>query len=700
MSSLPPRAKPAREVVREVADKIADQVADKVADKLRAKRHGCHVRAPSPAVTMSPGLAAAAHPAFSHPVLSLADAARFEAALFGGDEAREWAAMQQAARAVAAAVLRDFDEIGPLPPEPRILVLAGKGHNGGDALLAAKFIHEKHPRARIEACLVFGERAMRPLALRAWRELSHAARGTGVPSVKAEPPAPPCDIILDGIFGFQFRPPVEPRVAALIARVNASPACLRAAVDLPSGLGTPDVFQADFTYATGIVKSPALAPENAGAVGRLRYIDLGFFNNNEHSTGDGDGAGDGGANFQVQNPKGPNPKSQKNLKFQNPKFQKTAAADDDAAGDDGAAGAGDGDDAGAGVGGGDATNKDRAAATTGLQPSALQPFSLSSAAAILTPAVLSPLRNLRSPLTDKRDYGHLFIVGGSRGYPGAVIMAALAALRSGAGLVTVFVPETMAAACAARAPEAMWVAWPETPGGGLAPEGAHLFRERAARATALLVGPGLGREAGTLALAADLAKRSAVPLVLDADALQPSIAGAGAAPRILTPHAGEFARITGAGDGANPKSRSERSEKPDNPKSQKNLKFQNPKFQKTAGAGAAVVVVLKGPVTRIDAGGATTHHSLFGGPVLARGGSGDLLAGLIGGLLAQEPAQPLLAACRGTVWHGLAADRLARAQGQRAVNITRLLNHLAGVLREDVPVAAAGASGGKVASSK
>ncbi len=532
----------------------------------------------------------AADIAAAHPVLSLEAARRFEAALFGGDEAREWEAMRQAGRAIAAAVLRDFDEIGPLPPEPRILVLAGKGHNGGDALLAAKFIHEKHPRARIEVCLVFGERVLRPLALRAWRELSHAppcrarpcvaprlADGENSrPDARSGPanvlPGPPFDIVLDGIFGFQFRPPVEPRVAALIARVNALPACLRAAVDLPSGLGTPDVFQADFTYATGIVKSPALAEENRAAVGRLRYLDLGFWDN-----------------------------------------------------------------------------------TANPSPVPADP----PAVAVLTPAVLSPLRHLRPPLTDKRDYGHLFIVGGSRGYPGAVIMAALAALRSGAGLVTVFVPETMAAACAARAPEAMWVAWPETPDGGLALEGAHLFRERAARATALLVGPGLGREAETLALAADLANLSAVPLVLDADALQPAIVGAGAAPRILTPHAGEFARIASV----------------------------------LPGAGA--VTVLKGPVTRIDDGGATMHHSLFGGPVLARGGSGDLLAGLIGGLLAQEPAQPRLAACRGAVWHGLAADRLARAQGQRAVNITQLLDHLAGVLREDVPAAA-----GKVTSGR
>ena len=77
----------------------------------------------------------------------------------------------------------------------------------------------------------------------------------------------------------------------------------------------------------------------------------------------------------------------------------------------------------------------------------------------------------------------------------------------------------------------------------------------------------------------------------------------------------------------------------------------------------------------------TVYHSLFGGPVLARGGSGDVLAGMIGGLLAQAPADPLLAAARGTVWHGIAADLLARAHGQVAVNTTQLIGFLPPALR-------------------
>jgi NAD(P)H-hydrate epimerase len=165
------------------------------------------------------------------------------------------------------------------------------------------------------------------------------------------------------------------------------------------------------------------------------------------------------------------------------------------------------------------------------------------------------------------------------------------------------------------------------------------------------MGPGLGREPETLALAESIARHSTVPLVLDADALQPPVVRAGQAPRVLTPHAGEYTRIAGAAA--------------------------LPDFARETGA----TVVLKGPATQV-CGGPEVYHSFFGGPVLARGGSGDLLAGLIGGLLAQAPGDPLLAAARGAVWHGLAADHLARAHGQVAVHTTQLLDFLSAALRE------------------
>jgi len=512
----------------------------------------------------------------AHPILSCDEARALEARLFGGDETREWPAMQRAGRAVGAAVLEDFQEIGGFAAAGRVLVLVGKGHNGGDALIAAQAILEQYPQASADVLFVFGEHALRPLAQRAWQELLQAAPQR-VASRRVDPVATsvsewmkPYDLSLDGVFGFQFRPPLDERAAAVLRWANALPVRLRAAVDLPSGLDAADAFRADFTYATGVMKAPALACPNAG---RLRYLDLGFFG------------------------------------------------------------------------------------VERVVPNALD--------YVLNCEILSPLSALRSPLSDKRAYGHLFVLGGSRNYPGAVLMTVLAALRSGAGLVTAFVPESLAPAFVARAPEAMWIGWPETAEGGLALAGHYLMRERLGRATALTIGPGLGREPETLALVRDIVANASVPVVLDADALQPDIGRAGSAPRVLTPHAGEFARIAGAAS-----------------------------LREFCGETGAIVV-LKGPVTRIGTA-ETVYHSCFGGPVLARGGSGDLLAGLIGGLLAQASAvaerlpvprgsesasATLLAAARGVVWHGLAADALAREKGQVAVQTTQVLDHLSAALR-------------------
>ncbi|MFT3869338.1 MAG: NAD(P)H-hydrate dehydratase [Nibricoccus sp.] len=505
----------------------------------------------------------------SHPVLSLEDAKRFEDGLFGGDEAKEWMAMLQAGRAVGEAAVADFAEIGRFPPDGYLLVLVGKGHNGGDALLAAKKILEQYPAAQADVWLLFGERELRPLAARAYRELVQFFPTRVRLINRIEALAESYDLSLDGVFGFQFRPPLASQLSELFGHLNGHPIRFRAAVDLPSGLGDSHALRADFTYATGSVKTPLLAETSQSIVGRLRYLDLGFFLEKERVT--------------------PHP-----------------------------------------------------------------PSAESSGNFVVTREILAPLCRLRLSVSDKRIYGHVFILGGSRNYPGAVLMSVLAAVRSGVGLVTAFVPESMVSAFAARVPEAIWVGWPETPEGGLALEGLHILRERLDRASALLLGPGIGREPETLALMADVSKASSVPLVIDADALQPEIIRAGSVRRILTPHAGEYLRIAGAA----------------------------PLMEFSRAAKA--VTVLKGPLTRIS-DGLAVYHSCAGGPVLARGGSGDILAGLMGGLLAQAPSELLSAACRGVAWQGRAADLLARKHGQVAVQTTRILDFLADALRHEGP---------------
>jgi len=498
----------------------------------------------------------------SPPILTCEQTRALEERRFRGNEAAEWQAMRSAGEALAAAVLRDSEECGGFPAAGRVLVLVGKGHNGGDALIAAREILRRFPGAQAAVVFAFGERPLRPLAQRAWRELAETGQGR-VASGRAEG-QPSFDLSLDGVFGFQFRPPLPPEAARVLRWANALPVRVRAAVDLPSGLDEADGFRADFTYATGIVKTPLLGCRNAG---RIRYLDLGFF--------------------------------------------------------------------------------DEAGPET-------------SADCVLGSGLLAPLAGLRPAATDKRTFGHLLVVGGSLGYPGAVLMAVKAALRSGVGLLTAFVPASLVPAYAAAVPEAMWVAWPEARGGGLALRGKSLLQKRLERGTALLMGPGMGRERETLALMKAIVKTVAIPTLLDADALQPEVIKAARPPLVLTPHAGEFIRIAGKAD------------------------------LRTFVVKSGAAVVKKGPVTEVALGGASpgagsgqllVYHSFFGGPVLARGGSGDVLAGLVGGLLAQTPDDRLLAACRGVVWHGLAADALARARGQVAVTTTQLLDYLPAVLR-------------------
>ncbi|HTL68314.1 MAG TPA: NAD(P)H-hydrate dehydratase [Lacunisphaera sp.] len=501
----------------------------------------------------------------SYPVLTGPEAKAWEAGALQG-EAQEWAAMVEAGTKLAQALLEDFREIGGLPAAAAILVLVGKGHNGGDALLAAREILVRCPGATATVVLCFGAGELRPLAGRALDRLK--ADGSGRVQLAAAAKALAAErayaLCLDGIFGFNFRPPLSGAAGEIIEATNAHPAIqLRAAVDLPSGVGEKSaatVFRADFTYATGIVKFPVLHARNVNAVGRLRFLNLGLM---------------------------------------------------------------------------------RADAV----PAAHE--------RMLTGELLTPLAMLRPSQTDKRTYGHLLVVGGSRSYPGAVLLAVRAALRSGVGLVTAIVPAQLAPEYAARHPEAMWVGCAEHDDGGLDASCLPAVRERAERATALLVGPGLGSAEHTIAFAAHLAGEVQVPLVLDADALRREVfEHVREKTFIATPHAGEFQRIAP-------------------------VLFSDGKF--TAPRG---VLVLKGPMTRVT-DGHLIYHSPFGGPVLARGGSGDILAGLVGGLLAQAADDPVLAACRGVVWHGHAADLLARARGQVSVETTQLLEQLGPALTPD-----------------
>jgi ADP-dependent NAD(P)H-hydrate dehydratase / NAD(P)H-hydrate epimerase len=249
----------------------------------------------------------------------------------------------------------------------------------------------------------------------------------------------------------------------------------------------------------------------------------------------------------------------------------------------------------------------------------------------------------------KGTYGHLLIVAGSPGKAGAVVLAARAAVRGGAGLVTVAVPAPLLPVVEAGSLESMTVALPADAAGGLGAGAADAALAFAVGKQAGVVGPGLGTTAGDEIRSAVLGLER--PLVLDADGLN-AFAGrldelaARSAPTILTPHPGELARLLGI------------------PTS--DVTADRLAAARAAARQSGALVVAKGAGTLVVTPEGDYHVNSTGNPGLASGGSGDVLAGLLGALLAQG-YEPRAAAVLGVYWHGLAADRWAAQVGGPAI---------------------------------
>ncbi|HSO99312.1 MAG TPA: NAD(P)H-hydrate dehydratase [Solirubrobacteraceae bacterium] len=239
--------------------------------------------------------------------------------------------------------------------------------------------------------------------------------------------------------------------------------------------------------------------------------------------------------------------------------------------------------------------------------------------------------------------GSVNICGGSRGLTGAPCLAAEAAMRSGAGYVTACVPGSLNLVFESRLLEVMTVPLPDE-NGALVPGAAAAVLERLPRADALVLGPGLGRADGTVELARTVALEAEVPLLLDADGLN-AHAGRLAdlrrrrAATVLTPHAGELARLLGCESSAVAASRLA--------------------CVREAAAQAQAVVVLKGDDTLVAEPGGRVAVSRGGAPALATAGTGDVLSGVCGALLAKH-LEPFTAACAAVFVHAR-AGRLAAA---------------------------------------
>ncbi len=268
----------------------------------------------------------------------------------------------------------------------------------------------------------------------------------------------------------------------------------------------------------------------------------------------------------------------------------------------------------------------------------------------------------------KGDYGRVLVVGGSRGMIGAPALSANAALRGGAGLVTFATPETIQRTVAGLCPCATSVPLACESSGELAPRAVGEFRDAAEKADAIALGPGLavGTRQRDLLLAALGQHR---PLVLDADGLNnlariDGWAAMRCCPLVLTPHPGEFARLTG---------RSIKDIQADRAAAAAEA-VRHWAGQAEGDTAPAFVLVLKGAGTVVT-DGARLAVNATGNPGLASGGTGDVLTGLTAALLGQQLA-PFDAARLAAHLHGRAGDLAAAQLGQHSLIATDLLNYL------------------------
>jgi NAD(P)H-hydrate epimerase len=276
----------------------------------------------------------------------------------------------------------------------------------------------------------------------------------------------------------------------------------------------------------------------------------------------------------------------------------------------------------------------------------------------------------RDPDANKSDYGRVLVMAGSVGKTGAAVLAGLGALRAGAGLVTVATAAPALPIVAASRPELMTEPLPVAADGGLAPEALERALELAAGRDAVVVGPGLGQAASTRQLVQRFVAACPVPLVIDADALNAFGATDGVAaaldrlrPKaqaVLTPHPGEMARLLGG--------------------SARHIQARRLEAARELASATDALVVLKGRRTLVAAPDGFAAVNPTGNPGMATGGTGDVLSGIIGALLARGCAA-WTAATAATYVHGLAGDLAAARLGQEALLAGDVLDALGEALR-------------------
>ncbi|MCS7079676.1 MAG: NAD(P)H-hydrate dehydratase [Chloracidobacterium sp.] len=282
-------------------------------------------------------------------------------------------------------------------------------------------------------------------------------------------------------------------------------------------------------------------------------------------------------------------------------------------------------------------------------------------------------RTRRLPDAHKGHVGHVLLIAGSRGKTGAAALAGEGVLRAGAGLLTIACPANAQALLVSQClPEAMTLALPDDGNGQLTEEGLRAALTAANQHTVCAVGPGLGTEAATRRLVQGIVKEGRAPTVLDADALNclsPWQAGHGTPerPLILTPHPGEMARLLGT--------------------SVNDILVDRIGAARRLATTYHLFVVLKGYYSLVATPDGDIYINPTGNAGMATGGSGDVLTGILAGLLAQTPHMPLEATLAAVYLHGQAGDLANASLGERALVASDILRFLPQAFKAHSPSA-------------
>lgn len=448
--------------------------------------------------------------------------------------------------------------------EERIVVMCGKGNNGGDGMVIARQLFTRIRPKALHVVLLASPEDLKGDAAANFRMLE----ACGCPVLRSAPPdARSATLVIDALLGTGINGPATGIMLDAIREINQGfPFAKVAAVDIPSGLPgdsshpVGEFARANWTVTFTAPKPALVLPPNCDHVGEL-------------SVG-----------------------------------------------------------------------------TIGSPESLYEDVWLS----VVEPAMFRELLAPRPRDGHKGTFGHVLVVGGSRGKTGAPSMSGLAALRAGAGLVTVASAESAIPQIAAHAPELMTAPLKETPHGAI--EVTADLESLAEGKTVIAMGPGLGREPGIAQLVASAVTRFEQPMVLDADALVGDLSTRPGRVRVLTPHPGEMARLTG--------------------KSIAEVQQDRVGTARTFATNRLVTLVLKGERTVIAFPDGRVWINPTGTPALGTGGTGDILTGMISGFLAQFPERHDEAVAAAVYLGGLAAEIGARELGEKCFIATDILQYL------------------------